>query len=320
MFLKASLAGAKVSSLDSGTEGGITAIGYENGVVEVKGIHNNELVTVLSANFGIGPCWVGMDESEAVIWVAVVDGRILSLNLTDAGEIGDEFKQVGKHEAEIMSATFNKERGYFVTADSKGDIAVWNTKTDVSQPRRVFSAPESEPWHVLSTSGGHIAAARHNPEVFIFNLSGESHEVRTLTNSEVNNRQIRSIHCTQTSYCVGFHDGSIQIIDFIENSSANAFRKSDWSENLRAIVHKNGKQRYPVSSLTREPGSENPIISCGPDGLYATSMADPSAPVSENILKGAFTNVAATQKYLLATTNSSIVYLPWDRMLSAQAP
>ena len=320
MFIKADLAGTPITSLDCGLEGGITTIGYNNGVVEVKGIHNKELVTLISANFNKGPCWVGMDESEAVVWVAVVDGRVLSASLTSAGEVGEDFKLIGKHDSEIMTATYNKERGYFITADAKGDIAVWNSKTDVVQPRRVFSATETEPWHVISTCGGHIAAARHNPEVFIFNLSGDAHEVRTLTNSDTNTRQIRSLNCTQSSYVVGFHDGSVQLINFVESSGGNAFRRSDRNENMRTIVHKNTKQRFPVSSVVREPGCENPIFSCGPDGLFATSLVDPTCPISEKILSGDFTNIAATHKYLVAVTNSSIVFLPWDGIVTAQEP
>eukprot|EP01063_Lacrimia_lanifica_P016408 TRINITY_DN22978_c0_g1_i1.p1 TRINITY_DN22978_c0_g1~~TRINITY_DN22978_c0_g1_i1.p1 ORF type:complete len:325 (+),score=72.91 TRINITY_DN22978_c0_g1_i1:80-1054(+) len=312
----------RVSSLSAGARGGVVAVGFTCGTVSVKAFGTGDagarhLAELVGAEFGRGPVWVEVDEAEAVVWAAVVDGRVFMLDLEAAGEEGAEFELIGKHEAEVYCACFNAERGYFITADAKGDIAVWNNKADAPQPRRVMNTPTREKWHCVASHGTHVVAARHNPEVFVFDLSGAAHEVRSLTgDATVNPRQIRSLRCLPGSFLVGYSDGSLQEREYAAASAHNPFRAA--GDTLRTVVHKTDDVHHPLAHISSTPRTSS-FVTSGGDGVYRTDLSDPRRPNVKKLLGAPVRAMAGTDIGLVLVAGGRLVEVPWGA-LAAECP
>ncbi|KAJ9455600.1 hypothetical protein DIPPA_14534 [Diplonema papillatum] len=346
-------ANQKITSVDAGVRGEVIAVGYETGVVTVLAESGDDASVhheVFAASLGQGPVFVGVDEAEAVLWAAVVDGRVYRLNLAAVGrEVNGaecDFVLVGEHDAEIMHACLNKDRGYFVTADSKGDIALWNTKTGdhIKQPRRVLTAPGRGRWHLVASAGDHVVAVRRNPEVYVFDLAGGAHEVRTLCSAvsvegsgeAVNVRQVRSLLCTEYGFCVGFSDGSLQRVAFADRDRKNAFDPSVAAKKLsvRAVVHKAKpgarskapETRCPVRSIALhrpqwhgeraptkgEDGALHRYLSAACSGLALTDLTRPAEPASKTVLGGVdVLHVVSTSSHAFLFTPVQLIKVPW---------
>ena len=310
-----------ICSMNAAERSGLVAIGYYSGVVRVISTRNVAYnTTVLQASFGRGPVWAHIDEAEAKLWVAKVTGEVYLIDMHEAGVNGTDFKEVGKHSADIYSACFNVERGYFITADAKGDIAAWNTRTDVAQPRRVFSAPEREKWHVVASSNDHIIAARHNPEVFVFDLAGSAYEVRTLSRSEENTRQVRSLVAAKTFFVAGFSDGAVQRVAFADRSKGNVFCQTSRQDVVRTIVHRAEGKLFPVDSmvLVGDSSTKPVVVSVSGDGVYATDLSNPERPKVTRLLRAPANFVTSSSPHLMLASCGKLALI--DERVTLPAP
>eukprot|EP01064_Diplonema_japonicum_P037117 TRINITY_DN8617_c3_g1_i1.p1 TRINITY_DN8617_c3_g1~~TRINITY_DN8617_c3_g1_i1.p1 ORF type:complete len:331 (+),score=60.31 TRINITY_DN8617_c3_g1_i1:24-995(+) len=310
---------SSVTNIDVGHQSGMVAVGYNNGTAGLKIKLKNGFKDLLFTSFGAGPCWVGLDEMEGVMWAAVMNGMVYNVSLEAAGKTKTDFKCIGEHSAEILSATMNKENGYFITADSKGDIGVWNTKTHVIQPRRIITAPECEKWHLISSYGNLIVACRHNPDVHVFDLAGDSHEVRSLSTSTLNTRQIRSLSCRETFFVAGCTDGSLQRIFFASKSASNPFTSVPQDDEGRLIIHKDpvNKARYPIEAITVFPSRDDCFLTSGPLGLFITKVKV-STKKAENftarLVSTPVGQTAATKEALIAVAGQQMIAIPWNEL------
>ena len=336
---------AAVSSIDAGAQAGLVAVGFESGGVALYaaqqrgGAAGGDAPRVtLSLLFhhqfgGGGPCWVGLDEAEGRLWAAAVTGEVGSVLLEQVGRAGAALETVGRHACEVYAACLNRERGYFVTADAKGDIAVWNGRPDVEQPRRVFNAPTTEKWHVLASAHSHIVAARHNPEVFVFDLAGAAYEVRTLSTSAHHTRQIRSLAVSDAFFVAGYSDGCVQKVRLADVSAQNPFARSSRADALRITVHADGggggsggKLHHPVNSLALlsssggAKGRRDTVLSAGPDGFRSTDVTDPNAPGSRRLLEAPCSHVALLASSVVVVSAQHLVLIDNDACVSVPAP
>lgn len=320
----------EVRSIATGFESGLVVTGHNTGSVSLTApLAPGERIARKAWRIADGPAFAGFDEDEAAVWAAV-GTTIQRIAVDGPAGSGDPHAdagfRVGTAEATVLCACVNADNGLFITGDDAGWISLWRHKEGKGQLwKRWQPGAEAEPWRLVASAGPHVVAARHNAEVYVFDVNGDNFEVRTLSNDTTNCRQVRSLACCSEGkhYYVGFSDGAVQRCAFADQQDENAFA-GKLRGNERVVAHKNADgKRSAVDALTPVPGHPSIVVTGARDGLCCVDMTRPRAPKIRRLLSGvAVGGLAATSSALVISTPGGFASVPWEQVhtIPAAAP